>query len=77
MAKKPSKKSAARRDAKTFTPQTDWLKNRLRDRGVSLDAAAEALGTYKLMLHRILGGGEVIESRQLIFAAPIAWIRAL
>lgn len=81
MAKKPKKEAPQEREPKTFTPQTEWLKNRLRDRGVSLDAAAETLGTYKLMLHRILGGSrparpdEILDLAPLLGVSPIEAIR--
>lgn len=79
MPKKPKRKPTAPVAPKieTYTPQTEWIKNRLRERGVTLDAAAAKLGTYKLMVHRVLGGQRPARPDEIIAFAPLLGVSAV
>lgn len=76
-SKQPAPELETEECPKTFTPEGDWIKNRLRERGVTIERAASALGTYKAMLHRIVSGARPARPDEIIKMADLLGITTI
>jgi hypothetical protein len=61
-------KTASRKAAKVVVPQTEWIKERLFERGITIDQMSARWGVEKHIAYRVLNGSRTIDVAELVAA---------